>query len=207
MLPVLQEAGVVDAGAAGLVEIVRGIHAVAERARRSPAPPERVADEVAIEAIHQELSRYRYCTVFVVEGEDLDADDARARARAARRLAARRRRPVPRSRCTSTPTTRAARSRSAVARGVVGGVEIANMHEQTAASARSGCCTRVPDVAASTTAVVAVASGDGNRALFESFGARVVDGGRTMNPSTADIVAAIEAAPAREVSCCRTTAT
>ena len=44
-----------------------------------------------------------------------------------------------------------------------------------------------------------MASGDGNRALFESGGARVVDGGRTMNPSTSDLVAAIEAAPAREV--------
>ena len=35
--------------------------------------------------------------------------------------------------------------------------------------------------------------------LFESFGASVVDGGTTMNPSTADILAAIDAAPAREV--------
>jgi dihydroxyacetone kinase-like predicted kinase len=44
-----------------------------------------------------------------------------------------------------------------------------------------------------------VSSGDGNRALFESFGAIVVDGGRTMNPSTADLLAAIERAPANEV--------
>jgi hypothetical protein len=47
--------------------------------------------------------------------------------------------------------------------------------------------------------VVAVSSGAGNRALFESFGAVVVDGGKTMNPSTADLVAAIEQAPGREV--------
>ena len=46
---------------------------------------------------------------------------------------------------------------------------------------------------------VAVASGAGNRRLFESLGARVVDGGRTMNPSTADILAAVEASPADEV--------
>jgi hypothetical protein len=49
------------------------------------------------------------------------------------------------------------------------------------------------------TAVVAVAAGDGNRALFESGGAVVVDGGETMNPSTADLVAAIEGADAGEV--------
>jgi dihydroxyacetone kinase-like predicted kinase len=46
---------------------------------------------------------------------------------------------------------------------------------------------------------VAVASGAGNRALFESAGAQVVDGGETMNPSTADLVAAIEGAAAPEV--------
>ena len=54
--------------------------------------------------------------------------------------------------------------------------------------------------------VVAVAAGDGNRRLFESLGAQVVDGGRTMNPSTAEILAAIEAAAAAaRSSCCRTT--
>src|SRR6059058_4487066 len=72
MLPVLKEAGVVDAGAAGLVEIVRGIHSALTGAAL-PAIPE-VEEEVGIDAIHQELSRYRYCTVFVVEGDELDGD-------------------------------------------------------------------------------------------------------------------------------------
>ena len=88
-LDVLREAGVVDAGGAGLVEIVRGIAAAvageplaeAGRSRRSGRrrpPPGAVA--------------YRYCTVFVVEGERPRRGRARARARAARRLPARRRR-------------------------------------------------------------------------------------------------------------------
>ena len=47
--------------------------------------------------------------------------------------------------------------------------------------------------------MIAVAVGDGNRELIESFGAAVVDGGSTMNPSTADLVAAIEASQAAEV--------
>src|ERR1043166_9499128 len=73
MLPVLREAGVVDAGAAGLVEIVRGILAVVSG---EPLPPPAEAEEtLGFEALHQELSRYRYCTVFVVEGENLDAED------------------------------------------------------------------------------------------------------------------------------------
>jgi hypothetical protein len=56
----------------------------------------------------------------------------------------------------------------------------------------------VPDEQAAC-AVVAVSAGAGNRALFESFGAVVVEGGPTMNPSTADLVAAIEHAPGLEV--------
>ena len=160
MLPVLTEAGVVDAGAAGLVEIVRGIAAVLTGEPLPEAAPE-LATSSAIDAIHQELSRYRYCTVFVVEGDGLDADALedeleplgdsllvvgdRTRAQGARPH----RRPGPRA----VARRRARR---------VDGVEIANMHAQTR-SARSGCCTRCPDDAAATCAVVAVAAGDGNR--------------------------------------------
>jgi dihydroxyacetone kinase-like predicted kinase len=50
------------------------------------------------------------------------------------------------------------------------------------------------------TAVVAVVAGEGNRILFESLGATgIVEGGQTMNPSTAQLVAAIEAADAESV--------
>jgi dihydroxyacetone kinase-like predicted kinase len=50
------------------------------------------------------------------------------------------------------------------------------------------------------TGVVAVAPGSGNKRLFQSYGAaRVIEGGQTMNPSTADILAAIESTPATEV--------
>ena len=71
-LDVLREAGVVDAGGAGLLEIVRGVKAAVAGEQLPDAPVER--EELAVEAIHQELSRYRYCTTFVVEGEGLDAE-------------------------------------------------------------------------------------------------------------------------------------
>jgi hypothetical protein len=57
----------------------------------------------------------------------------------------------------------------------------------------------VPATADNTSTAVAVACGDGNRRLLESLGARVVDGGRTMNPSTAELLVAIDAAPTAEV--------
>ena len=193
MLPVLKEAGVVDAGAAGLVEIVRGIQAAITG--EALAPPPEPEEDFGLEAIHQELSRYRYCTVFVVEGEGLDADKLESELEqlgdsllvvgdsSALKV--------------HVHTDDPGRALSlGVARGAIGGVEIANMHTQTQ-QREERLLHSVPDQAA--TAVVAVSSGAGNRALFESFGAVVVDGGKTMNPSTADLVAAIEQAPGREV--------
>jgi len=49
-------------------------------------------------------------------------------------------------------------------------------------------------------AVVAVANGPGIRDIFRSLGVRrVVLGGQSMNPSTADLLAAVEAVPANDV--------
>ena len=50
------------------------------------------------------------------------------------------------------------------------------------------------------TGMVVVAPGEGNRRLFKSLRAtRVIEGGQTMNPSTEEIVAAVDATPATEV--------
>jgi DAK2 domain fusion protein YloV len=193
MLPVLRDAGVVDAGAAGLVEIVRGVAAVVAGEPLPDAP--QLDDTIGIEAIHQELSRFRYCTVFVVEGDDLDLPGLESELeqigdsllvvgdRTALKV--------------HVHTDDPGRALSlGVARGAIGGVEIANMHEQTL-EREDRLLHAVPGDRR--TAVVAVAAGDGNRALFESGGAVVVDGGGTMNPATADLVAAIEGADASEV--------
>ena len=51
-----------------------------------------------------------------------------------------------------------------------------------------------------TTAVVAVATGEGIRRIFHSLGVQqVVTGGQSMNPSTAQLLEAVEAAPADQV--------
>jgi fatty acid kinase len=192
MLDVLRDAGVVDAGAAGLVEIVRGIAAAVSGEPLPQAPP---ADEhdVAVDAIHQELSRFRYCTVFVVEGESLDADALEAELeRLGDSLLV-----------VGDPTAIKVHVHTddpgkalslGVAAGTIAGVEIANMHVQTAEREE-----RLLSLPPGTTEVVAVVAGDGNRRLFESLGARVVDGGRTMNPATADILGAIEASRSEHV--------
>jgi len=50
------------------------------------------------------------------------------------------------------------------------------------------------------TAVVAVAAGDGIKRIFYSLGVQgIVAGGQSMNPSTAELLAAVQAVPAEEV--------
>ncbi len=197
-LAVLREAGVVDAGGAGLLEIVRGL--AAAHAGEAIAPPEPAAeDELGIEAIHQELSRYRYCTVFLVEGEGLDADGLESELE-----------PLGDSLLVvgdasalkvHVHTDDPGRALSlGVARGTIEGVEIADMHRQTMAR-EERLLDAVPDPSLTLeTGVVAVVPGAGNRRLFEGYGAtRVIDGGQSMNPATSDILAAIDSTPATEV--------
>ena len=192
-LDVLREAGVVDAGGAGVLEIVRGVTA-SVRGEALPEPRPRDG-ALPLEAVHQELSRFRYCTSFYVEGGDADPEALERElgqfgdsllvvgARGAVKV--------------HFHTDEPGRALSlATAVGVIDEVDIKNMHVQAterterllAETARTAC------------AVVAVCAGAGNARLFESLGAvRIVEGGESMNPSTSALVEAIEAAPTDEV--------
>jgi DAK2 domain fusion protein YloV len=179
------------------VEITRGLVLALSGEPLPDAPLE--SEALGLDAIHQELSKYRYCTVFVVEGEQLDqvaleraldplgdsllvvGDDSALKIHVH----------------TDDP---GAALTVGTAVGFVEGIEIANMHRQTAE--REERLLEMGTMALPTleTGLVAVCPGEGNRRLFESLGAtRVIEGGQTMNPSTADIVEAIEAVPAPEV--------
>jgi DAK2 domain fusion protein YloV len=189
-LDVLREAGVVDAGGAGLVELLRGLTAVVSGEVVPLAP---VAAAVpGPDAIHLEPSRFRYCTVFVVEGDALDRDELEARLEAlgdslvvvgdesALKVHV------------HTDDPGAALSLGTAA-GTIEGVEIANMHEQQ--ERRERRLSLVP-TARSKCGVLAVVAGEGNRLLFETLAEpvgtiRVVVGGQTANPSTAELVAAL----------------
>jgi fatty acid kinase len=195
-LDVLREAGVVDAGGAGLLEIVRGLAAVVSGEPLPEAAPER--EELGIEAIHQELSRYRYCTTLVIEGDGLDSDaieleleqlgDSLLVVGDAEALKV------------HVHTDEPGRVLAMGTRlGVIDRVEIANMHEQTV-QREERLLVAVPDAPPAATGVVAVVAGDGNRRLFESLGAaEIIEGGQTMNPATAELVAAIDSTAAAEV--------
>jgi DAK2 domain fusion protein YloV len=193
-LAVLREAGVVDAGGAGLLEIVRGL-AAGVRGEPLPEPP--AYEELGHEAIHQELSQYRYCTVFVVEGEDLDASALEEVLEPLGDSLLVVGDPTALKVHVHTDDPGAALSLG-TAVGVVEQVEIANMHLQ--AAHREDRLLHAARHEAKACAAVAVAAGEGNRRLFESLGAdRVIEGGQSMNPSTEEIVDAIERAAAPEV--------
>jgi DAK2 domain fusion protein YloV len=195
-LAVLREAGVVDAGGAGLAELLRGLAAavVGEPLPVAPAAEERLT----FDAVHQELSRFRYCTVFLVEGDELDRDalEAQLDRLGDSLLVVGDERALKVHVHTDEP---GAALSLGTAVGTIDRVEIANMHEQTLAR-EERLLEAVPGEPPLRTGVVAVVAGDGNRRLFESLGAtRVVEGGQTMNPSTADLLAACEDVRADEV--------
>ena len=194
-LAVLRDAGVVDAGAYGLTVIIAGCLAALRgqaapgarapvRARR-PAPPR--ARVVELPLLH-ELRGHR---------REPRRPPLHARAREAGRLrTGRGRRPhAARARAHRRPDAAVALFQPA---GEVSRFDVADMHEQVAdRSARlAGEATPADQ---STCAVVAVASGEGVKRLFEELGVLVVDGGPTMNPSTYELLAGIHAAPGGEV--------
>ena len=129
MLPALAEAGVVDAGAAGLVEIVRGIAGVLT-GEPLPAPAPEELPRPSLESIHLELSEFRYCTAFVVEGDRLDADELETELEALGDSILVVGDPTALKIHVHTDDPGRALSLG-VARGTIGGVEIADMHEQT----------------------------------------------------------------------------
>jgi fatty acid kinase len=197
LLDVLRNAGVVDAGGAGLVEIARGLvyGATGEEIPEGPG----TSEALGLEAVHLEQSRYRYCTVFLVEGEKLDQAGFEAELErigdsllvvgdeSALKV--------------HVHTDEPGIALSLGTRiGVVEGVEIANMHHQAAQREERLLDGVVLALAAPDVAVVAVCPGRGNRRLFESLGAvRVIEGGQTMNPSAADILEAVEAVSTDDV--------
>jgi DAK2 domain fusion protein YloV len=194
MLDKLREAGVVDAGGAGLVELVRGVlHGLT--GEELPAATG-VADELTEDAIHLEESEFRYCTVFVVEGQALDLDELHSRLE-----------PLGDSLLvtgddtvakvhvhTDEPDGALAIGRSV---GVVDGarIEIGDMRSQAAERerwlAQLHAAAQAPP---SPVALVAVAQGGGNREILRSEGAAIViEGGQTMNPSVGQILEAVTA--------------
>ena len=204
MLPVLRQAGVVDAGGHGLAVILEGarralsgeMSVITEIRPPDPVGVDHPAGSVSVQFLDaSEHERYGYCTQFVVEGESLDADDIRERVVALGRSVA----------VVGDDTAVRVHVHAedpgplvtlGASLGVISNVKIDNMDRQH----REFLAARRASADPGSAAVVAVAWGSGLEELFAGLGAAVVlRGGDTMNPSVQEIVAAVDDAPADNV--------
>ncbi|HEX6424339.1 MAG TPA: DAK2 domain-containing protein [Acidimicrobiales bacterium] len=213
LLPVLAEAGVVDAGAAGYLLLLDSLaHVVDGR----PVPEPRVGEGVVradahlvhhtADEVHDTVSDLRYEVMYFLEAPDeaipafkdvwagigdsivvvggdgiwnchIHTDDIGAAVEAA---------------------LDAGRPRQIRVTDLMEEVE----EERWVREASGADVVEVPPHASEpvTTAVVAVAAGDGVKRIFYSLGVQgIVAGGQSMNPSTAELLAAVEAVPAEQV--------
>jgi uncharacterized protein len=191
LLPVLRDAGVVDAGGYALTVLLAGIVG----ALRGSDPPA-LEHHAAARVTHPQhtSSTYRYCTNFAVTGIGLEQ---RGFIQALEQIG-------DSVLVVGDPTTlkvhvhtddpNAATALFTDA-GLVSHLDVADMREQVQQRDERLAAPAAPSVCGA----LAVVTGDGMSALFESLGVRVLDGGPTLNPSTYDVLAAIHAIPAEEV--------
>jgi DAK2 domain fusion protein YloV len=204
-LEALRRAGVVDAGGYGLLVLLRGGVAGFLRAETGSAAAAAVTADGSdhrrgrasrhIEGIPPDAiedSRFRYCTSFLLLGEGLDRDDLETFVNT-------------QGDCALVVGDEGMLKVHvhtdhpgevlgyASAHGRIDDVEVADMREQTRARQRRLRLDR-------RVTVVAVAAGEGNKALFRELGCEaVIDGGQSMNPSAAELVEAVESLDAAEV--------
>ena len=189
LLPILREAGVVDAGGYGLTVMLAGVIA----ALRGTAAPQ-IAHHTPARITHpqHESTTFRYCTNFAVTGEELDPaawneqlerfGDSVLVVGDSHTLKV------------HLHTDEPERATALFAEiGEVSHLDVADMTEQVAERTE-----RLAE-AIQTCGVLAVVSSSGMADLFESLGAVALDGGVTLNPSTYELLAGIHEVPAEEV--------
>ncbi len=198
LLPALREAGVVDAGGYGVTTIFAGIVAALRHGDAPELAHHLPPLEPRITYPHHESSTYRYCTNFAVTGSGLDAsrwippledigdsvlvvgDQSTLKVHV------------------HTDDPEAATALFAAA-GEVSRLDVADMDEQVVQRAERLSARGASAGPRARSGVLAVVAGAGMRALYESLGAHVIDGGATLNPSTYELLAGIHEVRAEQV--------
>ncbi|PPA72092.1 DAK2 domain-containing protein [Jeotgalibacillus proteolyticus] len=217
LLPVLKEVGVVDSGGQGLVHVYEGFLAELKGEKIEDSPVSLSMDEMVNAEHHIGVQgfmntadiEFGYCTEFMVKFEREKTDES----------------PYDETRFRNELSElgdsllvisdeevakvhiHTEQPGDALAHGQRYGslikIKIENMREQHTEIV--GSEHRVPDKVQTPAekkpyAIITVSMGDGIAELFKSIGAtNVIEGGQTMNPSTEDIVKAIEEANAEKV--------
>lgn len=204
MLPQLKQAGVVDAGGQGLVFIFEGFLSALKGTTIELTDKEVAsssANKPAQSSISTEDIKFAYCTEFIINKYNAQTSAAKMRAAI-----------EPKGDCmivideddivkvhihTNHPGFVL---EQAVKLGEMVNIKIENMREQHTDILGSAKEEKKAPSEHKEIAVVAVANGDGLVNTFSELGVtNIIHGGQTMNPSTEDILAAIEEANADTV--------
>lgn len=212
MLDVLKNAGVVDSGGYGFAIMLTGglevLRDKSDGAIRIDPPGMDTAGLGAVnikqeflEGVEEEA--WGYCTVFAIQGNDLDADNVRDEMKKIGRSPV-----VAGSGAVVKVHVHMEDPGEALSVGLhygtLSNIDISNMDEQASqwATDRSSETDDDEPTEPVETAVVAVVLGDGFTKLFKNAGLNAVinvRGGDTMNPSSAELLEAVERAPSDSV--------
>jgi DAK2 domain fusion protein YloV len=202
LLPVLREAGVVDAGGQGFYVLLEGAlsHLKGEASglpsrevemKATAMPP---AHEV-IESWSRTEEPYGYCTQFLIKGKGLKLDRIRKKLEGKGKslILVGDESNVRVHIHTFDPSLVL---RYGLSLGTLHQISIESMDDQH----RNFVRVKREKLPALDAAVVVVAMGEGMKNVFRSLGATaVVSGGQTMNPSVKDLVTAIESLPSEKI--------
>lgn len=202
-LEVLREAGVVDAGGRGLLYIFEGFYdAILGKESEIDSLHGHVAKHAGASLAPEDIT-FGYCTEFIIRGEGIPEDALRDKiASLGDSLVFVKDDDL--VKCHVHTNNPGVALEEALKHGELIKVKIENMREQHNALITS---TEVPAEEEAElfdtdleVAFIAVANGDGMVKIFEDLGVhRVITGGQTMNPSTEDLINAINAIPAETV--------
>jgi hypothetical protein len=188
LLSVLREAGVVDAGGLGLCVILEALlrFLKGEMEVEYQAPQPISVPKVRIPA---SVSSYGYCTEFIIAGQNLSLDQIRQRLEAIGGSVL-----VVGDGSTARVHVHTFDPGNAISYatslGTLRQVKVQSMDEQHVEFLAMKKPSLIP------IATVGVVSGEGLNNVFESLGiTAIVPGGQTMNPSTEELLRAVEAVP------------
>ncbi len=195
LLKVLKDAGVVDAGGQGLYTLLEGAlrYLKGETELMRLRKPQIIVSELPLsvplpQTVGVEEVPYGYCTEFLLKGEELEPEDIRKRleSKGESLIVVGDESAIRIHIHTLSPGTVI---QFATKLGTLHQVSIRNMDEQH----QDFLEMQKERMPTTDTAVIAVASGEGLIEVFGSLGAAaVIPGGQTMNPSTKDILQAVE---------------
>jgi DAK2 domain fusion protein YloV len=196
LLPVLRQAGVVDAGGQGLYVVFEGAlrYLRGEKDEDMPSAAESAATATPAAQKATGDKQYGYCTEFLLQGSGLNAETIREKLlKLGESVLVVGDESMVRAHVhTFDPGSALSYATSL---GVLKQVKVENMDDQ-----HQDFLAAKTQAPMGTVSTVAVASGEGLVQVFYSVGATiVVPGGETMNPSVQDLLKAVEAAHSDKV--------